>query len=56
MKSGMGNETETKRNGKRNDDPLPDMDFFFVLASYHVSVCLPVRREHRVRRSFVPRQ
>ena len=27
--------------------------FFFVLSSYHVSVCLPVRREHRVRRSYI---
>ena len=54
MKPGMETKrnTETKRNGKRNDDPLPDF-FFFVLSSYHVSVCLPVRREHRVKRSYI---
>ena len=42
MKPGTGN--ETKRNGKRNDDPLPNMKIVFkslllspTLASYPVS-------------------
>ena len=41
MKPGMETKrnTETKRNGKRNDDPLPDL--FFFLSCQVTILCLP---------------
>ena len=52
-RNGKRNETQ-KRNGMGNEMTILYLTWNFFCN--HVSVCLPVRSEHRVRRSFVLRQ